>query len=86
IIGIIQPSKIQAITLKLTRKMELQQELTAGRPLIIVFSPMESTYNTQPWSLKKLKQRLYHLKLEEYDVIYEADLIKAKPKAEEVAG
>lgn len=33
--------------IKLTRKMELQQELTAGRPLIIVFSPMESTYNTQ---------------------------------------
>jgi hypothetical protein len=39
-----------------------------------------------PWSLKKLKQRLHHLKLEEYDVVYEADLIKAKPKAEEVAG
>jgi|GEM_PF-4468120 len=28
----------------------------------------------------------HHLKLEEYDVVYEADLIKAKPKAEEVAG
>ncbi len=36
--------------------------------------------------VKKLKQRLHHLKLEEYDVVYEADLIKAKPKAEEVAG
>ncbi|HCW5905393.1 hypothetical protein ILS97_09305 [Acinetobacter baumannii] len=39
-----------------------------------------------PWSLKKLKQRLHHLNLEEYDVIYEADLVKVKPKVEEVAG
>ncbi|HFE7313840.1 TPA: hypothetical protein ACGABR_003748 [Acinetobacter baumannii] len=35
---------------------------------------------------KKLKQRLHHLNLEEYDVIYEADLVKVKPKVEEVAG
>ncbi|EMN5303563.1 cyclohexanone monooxygenase, partial [Acinetobacter baumannii] len=39
-----------------------------------------------PWSLKKLRQRLHHLNLEEYDVIYEADLVKVKPKVEEVAG
>ncbi|EQA4400485.1 hypothetical protein ACX2RO_003606, partial [Acinetobacter baumannii] len=39
-----------------------------------------------PWSLKKLKQRLHHLNLEEYEVIYEADLVKVKPKVEEVAG
>ncbi|MEQ1345335.1 flavin-containing monooxygenase [Acinetobacter seifertii] len=37
-----------------------------------------------PWSLKKLRQRLKHLKLEEYEVVYEADLIKAKPKVEEI--
>ncbi|MDO7520580.1 NAD(P)/FAD-dependent oxidoreductase [Acinetobacter baumannii] len=39
-----------------------------------------------PWSLKKLRQRLHRLNLEEYDVIYEADLVKVKPKVEEVAG
>lgn len=36
--------------------------------------------------IEKLKQRLHHLNLEEYDVIYEADLVKVKPKVEEVAG
>ena len=36
--------------------------------------------------IEKLKQRLHHLNLEEYEVIYEADLVKVKPKVEEVAG
>lgn len=47
---------------------------------------MVATLQHASWSLKKLKQRLHHLNLEEYDVIYEADLVKVKPKVEEVAG
>lgn len=35
---------------------------------------------------EKLRQRLKHLKLEEYEVVYETDLIKAKHKVEEIVG